>query len=436
MKRLLLLLTVVCVLLCACGTSDEKATNKKVSTLKEETKNIQEQTNAGPKVLPTVEKITYETTELEDFLMISFENQNESDIPQLVVNVTYYDKENEEIDMVPKYINFIGAGRKVVYRFSYPEDADFKQIAYDHFEVTLEINEEEQDVNAIDQISMESNIGLCNRIYSKVTNNGEEDAVVGLVTIYYQGGKAISCEESFEHIYKAGETYVETIRPPYDENAEMMPFDDYEVIVNFAYLGESNDEDMSAYLDKMKFETMDLERNVIVKATNQNDELISEINAKIVYYDKDNKMLQSDTSDTLFINAEETGLLVFTRPIDEDNHFVSYDHYDIWYELSTEEFSYYTDLQQELEIVKKNVEDSKITYDIINHSSMECYYATIITLFKKDGNYVDIDTNIEHKIAAGATISDYVYEPEDLEGDPVDYDDYEVYVNIAYGKNK
>lgn len=177
--------------------------------------------------------------------------------------------------------------------------------------------------------------------------------------------------------------------------------------------------DTTLLADNLTYESVEFPDGILFTIKNQNDSIVANCDAVIVYYDSDNNMLDTEDGFIQGIPAHSTTMYAFWT--DEP-----YDHYEL--QLSTPNYlSSAYDLKDNVttEISEAKLSEGKVIAKFANDGSDMIDYASAVCLFyDKNHDLIALESDSMFDIDAGqfATVEFY---------GPKSFDSYEVHLTAA-----
>lgn len=178
--------------------------------------------------------ITYQATELPEYLLLVLENKNKANV-QLKVEVTYYDNNNAVLSTDNGYLWVMESGKQAVMYFSYPHDDNYENVSFSDYKIKLSAElEYVSSDKVIDYISTESNSGSSNLVVTATNNSDDDISAAKIYVLYYMNNKIVGFDFNYFSDISAGGSITKEFHEPYDDNYNDMEYDDYEIIINEA----------------------------------------------------------------------------------------------------------------------------------------------------------------------------------------------------------
>lgn len=154
-----------------------------------------------------------------------------------------------------------------------------------------------------------------------------------------------------------------------------------------------------------------------------------QLEATVIYYDEDGSMVGTTSNSNYYLNAGNSCVLYFYAPYDDDLNSVEYYEYELNYVVS-----------QVSDGVKSNLSDIKVEANIttdsviakITNNGEASDYTTIGIVFYNDGYAVGYNEFYADMDYEGAVDVLKFYFPTDENYDPIEVDDFDIFVNYSY----
>lgn len=180
------------------------------------------------------------------------------------------------------------------------------------------------------------------------------------------------------------------------------------------------------YSENIKVQVAKLNDTLLFTLKN-NNKITIDTDIKINYYNKDNKLIDSDEDTYSAITPEKEVTVLF-------NVYKNYSYYEI--ELVSDKTNY-SNYENDIKITEKNNADEKsITCNIKNTSKNTIEYIEVSILFYKNNKLISYDSEYIFKLPTNKeTKIDFLY-PYDDKFKLLSFDKYEIKINEACSYNK
>jgi hypothetical protein len=191
------------------------------------------------------ESISYQSVLTPEGVLVLVKNNGEQ-AQKVDIQVIYYDENDNIVGTNQDYIIQVNPGQEQTKEIYLPYDSDYEDVSFSRYEVSVTGSVDEFYLgyykNAADALEITSNQSG-NKVITQFTNNTEEEfSSVEFGIIYYKDGKVVGYNEDIEMNVKPGKTVTEEQYPPYDEDYNDIPYDDYKIYLNSAYVELNTEE--------------------------------------------------------------------------------------------------------------------------------------------------------------------------------------------------
>lgn len=190
-------------------------------------------------------------------------------------------------------------------------------------------------------------------------------------------------------------------------------------------------EKSKATVEDISYEEFVTDKEMVILCDNHSDEIISDINVQVVFYDAENLILDTGNCYVSYLFPKFKSIGSVELPKDNNGNFIAFDHYELSVKISEYAFTM-EDATKDITYTENVGADGSIMIQCTNSGKEQIAEADFFVLYKKEGNVVGYGSNYVWDIYPQATYVIEIGYPTDAYWSPIQYDEYEVYFSGAY----
>jgi len=215
------------------------------------------------------------------------------------------------------------------------------------------------------------------------------------------------------------EEKIDTMQKTLDDYTESMNYDGMEP-------GTSK-----ATAEDISYEEFVTDKEMIILYDNHSDEIISDINVQVVFYDANDLILDTGNCYVSYLFPKFKSVGSVELPKDNNGNFIVFDHYELSIKISEYAFTM-NDATKDITYTENVGADGSIMIQCTNAGKEQISEADFFVLYKKEGEVVGYGSNYVWDISPQATYVIEIGYPTDMNWSSIPYDEYEVYFSGAY----
>lgn len=215
------------------------------------------------------------------------------------------------------------------------------------------------------------------------------------------------------------EEKIDTMQKTLDDYTESMDYDGIEP-------GASK-----ATAEDISYEEFVTDKEMIILYDNHSNEIISDINVQVVFYDANDLILDTGNCYVSYLFPKFKSVGSVELPKDNNGNFIVFDHYELSIKISEYAFTM-NDATKDITYTENTGADGSIMIQCTNAGKEQISEADFFVLYKKEGEVVGYGSNYVWDIYPQATYVIEIGYPTDMNWSPIPYDEYEVYFSGAY----
>lgn len=128
-------------------------------------------------------------------------------------------------------------GRSCMESYYYPRTPDGTLAEYASYKITFVAKKSYDYVKGFaKKIKVTSNIGSDGKVMSELVNTADQKVkFISLSCIYYQGEEVVGISSTYSNALEPGASDIVNFMPPYDSSYNKIEYDNYKVVINYAY---------------------------------------------------------------------------------------------------------------------------------------------------------------------------------------------------------
>lgn len=187
---------------------------------------------------------------------------------------------------------------------------------------------------------------------------------------------------------------------------------------------------------EMKTTIHKLSTELLLQLDNLTNRSYRDINISIIFYDKDNQLLNNSSCYVDHILAEKSYHTSIYCPTDEENQLLEYDHYELQIKVLPMEGEV-TDYSDQVSVTSNPMEGQGVIAKFTNDSDVILNHISAYILYKDaQGNVIDCETYTVYDLLPGSFEVATFSSPYDTNYNPVPYENYTLVVASAINTEK